>query len=570
MDLCRKKLAVLDLTHGGIPIAKNLAALGNKVCAIDVYRTVNPDILTELETNHGIHCSKVSLPVSEFDFLVAPVHLDPAYPMLAKAREQGIRIFSHHEIVGKILKQDSRLSGIKIIEVTGVKAKTSTASLLADMLSRNSEVILHTSRGLEAWKGGSSFLLARGLSITPGSILVAVKKVFEAGLNPDYFIFEISIGGTGNADLGILTTLSPDYGIANNTALASEAKLELIRNVKPGSTLIINSAAKKALFAAKTSQAKLLTFKDPFNEPVCDNFESLSGNPLVLDSKGALNSHPLTKLESQETLDKKDFFNKQLFNARFLESGQEFENRKPSQGSNKTGSNKTDKKTGPVYSDFAVEIESENGYNREFKSDSNSYLKSETELLSNNTLFPVLNFISKKEKIFSAFLLQGYNISAYKTAFVAASAAALVLGVEPKDIVSVIKEFRGLSGRMQEKETNGVALIDNSNSGMDILSAEKALEYVLLKKKDEKKQGIILVLGEEASQVCEGLPPAAVQGFLGKFGEKFKHIILVGERMKSITAKNVFYAGSLPEGLSKASEFAGKDDIILSSVKCFR
>ena len=57
---------------------------------------------------------------------------------------------------------------------------------------------------------------------------------------------------------------------------------------------------------------------------------------------------------------------------------------------------------------------------------------------------------------------------------------------------------------MQEKELNGVALIDNSNSGMDILSAEKALEYALLKKKDEKKGSIILVLGEEASQVCEG------------------------------------------------------------------
>ena len=185
--------------------------------------------------------------------------------MLVEARAQGKSILSHHEIVGEILNGDSRLSGIKAVEVTGVKAKTSTASLLADMLSRQFEVVLHTSRGLEYWKAGTSSLIHRGLSITPGSILVAVEKVFEAGFKPDFFIFEISIGGTGTADFGILTTLSPDYGIANNTALASEAKLQLVRHAKAGSTLLINAGAEKALRAAKASKAKVLTFKDPFS-----------------------------------------------------------------------------------------------------------------------------------------------------------------------------------------------------------------------------------------------------------------------------------------------------------------
>ncbi|WP_269850251.1 hypothetical protein [Methanosarcina horonobensis] len=40
--------------------------------------------------------------------------------------------------------------------------------------------------------------------------------------------------------------------------------------------------------------------------------------------------------------------------------------------------------------------------------------------------------------------------------------------------------------------------------------------------------------------------------------------------MGEVTADNASYAGSLPEGLSKASELAGTEDIILSSVKCFR
>jgi UDP-N-acetylmuramyl pentapeptide synthase len=186
-------------------------------------------------------------------------------------------------------------------------------------------------------------------------------------------------------------------------------------------------------------------------------------------------------------------------------------------------------------------------------------------LLSNFQALPCISSAEGKSS-----LRPGYNSSAYRTAFVAASAAALELGVERKAVVSVLEEFRGLSGRMQEKELNGVALVDNSNSGMDILSAEKALEYVLLKKKDEKKGSIILVLGEEASQVCEGLPPVSVQGFVEKFGTKCRYIILVGERMKAVAATNISYAGSLPDGLSKASELAGAEDIILSSVKCFR
>ena len=293
MDLFRKKLAVLDLTHGGIPIAKKLAALGNDVSGVDVYGTVDQALLGELEEKYGIRCSKTPLPVSEFDLLIAPVHLDPAYPMLSEARSEGKTVLSHHEAIGKILQDDPELSDIRIVEVTGVKAKTSTASLLADMLSRRFEVVLHTSRGLEAWKEGVPFLIHRGLSITPGSILTAIEKSLEAGIRPEFFIFEISIGGTGTADLGILTTLSPDYGIANNTSLASDAKLQLILNAKPGSTLLLNAGAEKALEAAKGSQAKVLTFKDPF---YADSHVKMSEVPdFVLETEDGLQNRQLLK-----------------------------------------------------------------------------------------------------------------------------------------------------------------------------------------------------------------------------------------------------------------------------------
>src|ERR1035437_2770666 len=439
MNLCPKKLAVLDLIHGGIPIAKKLATTGCEVTGVDVYGTVDPGLLIELEEKNGIYCSKNCLPSFVFDLLVAPVHLDSAYPMLSEARSNGKKILSHHEIVGKILKNDSRLSGIKTIEITGVKAKTSTASLLADMLSRKFEIALHTSRGLETWKGGISSLIYRGLSITPGNILVAVEKIFEVGFRPDFFIFEISIGGTGNADIGILTTLSPDYLIGNNTSLASEAKLQLVRNAKPGSTLILNAGAKKALEITQKIQAKVLTFKDPFNLEILENTDQIADF--------AIKKRKYTELRS---------ISSNLSTSSVPSKLQELSVTPTSSGS-------------------------------------------------------LLNFMRMEKVMFSASLLAGYNISAYMTAFIAASATALELGIECEAIVTVLEGFRGLLGSIQERELNGITLIDNSNSGMDILSAEKSFEYALLKNTDEKKTGsIILILGEEASQVCEGLNPAAV------------------------------------------------------------
>jgi hypothetical protein len=122
---------------------------------------------------------------------------------------------------------------------------------------------------------------------------------------------------------------------------------------------------------------------------------------------------------------------------------------------------------------------------------------------------------------------------------------------------------------MQEKELNGVSMIDNSNSGMDILSAEKALEYALLKKKDEKKSSIILVLGEEASQVCEGLPPASVQGFIEN-SEQNAGISYLSERgCGQLLLKTLLMQAAFGRAI-EASELAGTGDIILSSVKCFR
>ncbi|MBW6470634.1 MAG: coenzyme F430 synthase, partial [Methanosarcinaceae archaeon] len=273
----QKNAAVLDLTHGGIIIAQKMAQLGYNVSAIDVYNTVDPETLADLQ-DFNIHTSKDPIPVNEFDIIIAPVHLDPNYKMLQQARDMGKEIVTHHKIVGEILSHDKTIvsTGARIIEITGTKAKTSTASILADMLSCKMNVVLHTTRGLEYWENGTPFLIYKGLSIAPGSILHAVDKTasyISSNSNyksksksnlvpPDVYIFEVSIGGTGYADIGILTTLTQDYRIANNMAWASNAKMQMLDNAKSGSTLIINCTDDAATCRNLNNSVKTVTFSN--------------------------------------------------------------------------------------------------------------------------------------------------------------------------------------------------------------------------------------------------------------------------------------------------------------------
>jgi UDP-N-acetylmuramyl pentapeptide synthase len=453
-------IAVLDLTHAGIIIAEKFASLGFNVTAIDVYKTVDEDILSGLLSEYGIITSKYPLPVDEFDMVVSPAHLDPVYPMLVAAREQNIEIMTHHRAVGFILSIIGSFDNATVIEVTGSKAKTSSASLLAEMLSMEKKVVLHTSRGLELWEMGYSTILQLGLSIAPGSILLATDRLNELGIVADYYIFEVSIGLTGFADIGLITTLEPDYLIAASSSKASDSKMSVLSDGGSEEVFFLNSRDRKALDKAGDNNRKYFTFSD-----------------------------------SEE-----------------------------------------------VEADLQVHFDNGNIVIKYRYGQGDGY------------------FISS--------LSPNYNYSSYATAFAASASVAIRMHVSMENILSVVASFEGLQGRMQEKELSGRKLIDNSNSGMDIRSAEKALDYAL--RKLAISGSVIMVLGEEAAQVCEGLPPDNVSEFVSRRGMDIGQLILVGERMQGIDGENVVYAPGLEEGLSMALESSSKSDIILSCVKCFR
>ncbi len=441
------RVAVLDLTHGGAAIAKKLKKIASEVAAIDVYKTLSAEELEALESE-GIRTSTNALEAVNFDVIIAPVHLDSNYPMLVDAAKNNIPVLSHHAVVGELLS-GYNLKDKTLIEITGTKAKTSTSLLLAEILSGEKKVITHTSRGVEDWS--TRKVIKKGLSITPASILSELDTIVNEF---DVLISEISLGGTGCADIGVITTIANDYKIANNTRLASDAKRQMILNAKPGSTLVINNDALR-FFGACRRDVRIISFTESADAS-CNVY-----------------------YENENTI------------AFFL-----------------------DKKHGRIH-------------------------------------------ISESK---------GYDINAYKTAFVCATAVALAMDIDAYTIERALVRFSGAEGRMKITSLEGRRMIDNSNSGLDIRNAEEALQFAQV-------QGgrIVMVLGEEAKEVCEGLDPISVERFIHGHSEELYALVLVGERMKPfVNGNNIYYAEDLSGGIEFAKKLTQKKDTILSCVKCFR
>jgi coenzyme F430 synthetase len=227
------KIAVLDTIHGGNVIARKMVESGIEAEALEVYH----------------HTTSLA----GFDGVAVPVHLAPNNPHLVEARRRNLLIITHHQAVGELL--EPALTGVEVFEITGTHSKTSTALLLAMMLSRQKRVLSHTTRGLEIWSKGESHLLKNGLSITPGNVILAAEAA--AAQEADALICEISLGGTGRADVGILTSLSGDYRIAGASKWASTAKLQMISLARKGSKLIANTDARISADVSFASEGRV-------------------------------------------------------------------------------------------------------------------------------------------------------------------------------------------------------------------------------------------------------------------------------------------------------------------------
>ena len=205
------KILVLDTVHGAAAICEGYLAKGYEVTAVDVYH-ITPDAELGRLAALGVRIAPEA-PTEHFDIITMPCHCPDAFMGKATCNRRMFYSESVHDLI-----TDSRFR----IEVTGVKGKTSTCYLLAHILSAcGKKVFLHTSRGQGEYRDGKHFISALK-SIAPPSLLCLPEGDYDA------MVCEISLGGSGKADIACITNLVEDYGIAKNTRRARDGKKDVL------------------------------------------------------------------------------------------------------------------------------------------------------------------------------------------------------------------------------------------------------------------------------------------------------------------------------------------------------
>ncbi len=272
---------VLDLTHGGDILARRLIARGDAVTVVDIYNLATDEQMQTLRSE-GMEVSR-KVPTRVFDLLTAPSHCPDSY--IGEAGFNQRRTF--HEMVGELIEETPFR-----IEVTGVKGKTTTCYMLARLLSlQGKRVFLQTSRGREEWVNGCASKAMEVVSIAPTSLLTLPNDGY------DFIIAEVSLGGSGKADISLMTNLADDYPIAAGTRRARESKATIFN--ENGENLIPHDEEdvwRGLVPVGSTTYGGRVTFEDPpsLSEGAVVKFDyegsaeiSLSPSYIPQASKGA-------------------------------------------------------------------------------------------------------------------------------------------------------------------------------------------------------------------------------------------------------------------------------------------
>ena len=233
------KVLIMDMTHGGAILAERFVKRGDEVTCVDVYHIATPEFKEETRKK-GVGVFD-QVPKDDYDVLVAPMHC-PEQMFIGEATFKERMSFSR-AVNLFVDKKTFR------IEVTGVKGKTSTCYILAHVLSKaGKKLFLHSSRGQGPWENGHRIECLK--SIAPVSILELPDEGY------DCIICEVSLGGSGKADIAVITNLLEDYGIAKNSRKASMGKAEILTDK-------INIVKEDELNIWKAfGKHEFLTFKD--------------------------------------------------------------------------------------------------------------------------------------------------------------------------------------------------------------------------------------------------------------------------------------------------------------------
>ena len=203
------KVLILDMTHGGAVLAERFLKRGDEVTCVDVYHIGTKELKDSVKAM-GARVEE-TVPQENYDLHVAPMHCPDSFLGDAVCKER----MSFSKAVNLFI--DKRTFRI---EVTGVKGKTSTCYILSHILSESGKkVFLHSSRGQGPWENGHKIQCLK--SIAPVSLVELPDEGY------DCIVAEVSLGGSGKAEIAVITNLIEDYGIAKNSRKASQAKAEI-------------------------------------------------------------------------------------------------------------------------------------------------------------------------------------------------------------------------------------------------------------------------------------------------------------------------------------------------------
>ncbi|MDW8049471.1 MAG: Mur ligase family protein [Nitrososphaerota archaeon] len=229
---------IVDMTHGGQVLCRELLKRKCVVHCLDNHRTLSEDSVKELKSiGAEVYRTEIEVPaLSNFDVVIVQ-HADPKLKIFSEALEDGVPIITHARAVGIILSEEK--GSTKIIEVTGTNGKTTVCNMLAKVASNHGfNTLVHDSISTRLL-GGENKVLAEGFSITPANILRAWRLAEEQGVRPDLCIFEVSLGGTGAADIGVVTGIYDNYRVSFMVN-AFNSKLQMAVNMSGGGVLVLN------------------------------------------------------------------------------------------------------------------------------------------------------------------------------------------------------------------------------------------------------------------------------------------------------------------------------------------
>jgi hypothetical protein len=152
----------------------------------------------------------------------------------------------------------------------------------------------------------------------------------------------------------------------------------------------------------------------------------------------------------------------------------------------------------------------------------------------------------------------------YRTPLMLASAAAVMMGGEPERL----NNFSALEGRMSVSREGGLLIVDNSNSGTNVIATIEAASYA---REIAGSAALTLVIGEEERAVCEGFSPGEVACAIEHVRpdrlilvDPFSTISPAPTAARAFEGRNVETVASWEEGRAKAVALTSSGAIVLA------